>query len=48
MGENSCKTPSMRTAVTAAPSMPANSARRKLLPMVVPNPRSKGCAVNRP
>src|SRR6185437_3912607 len=48
MGENSCSTPSIRTAVIAAPSMELSSTRRRLLPMVVPKPRWKGCAVNMP
>ena len=48
MGLNSCSTPSMRTAVMAAPSMELSSTRRRLLPMVVPKPRWKGCAVNMP
>ena len=48
MGLNSCSTPSMRTAVMAAPSIELSSTRRRLLPMVVPNPRWKGCAVNMP
>ena len=44
MGENSCRTPSILTAVNAAPSMDESSARRIALPMVVPNPRSNGWA----
>src|SRR6202011_3843272 len=48
IGLNSCSTPSMRTAVMAAPSMELSSTRRRLLPTVVPNPRWKGCAVNMP
>src|SRR5262245_5775000 len=48
MGENSCSTPSTRTAVMAAPSMLDSSTRRSALPTVVANPRSKGWAVNRP
>ena len=46
--ENSCKTPSMRTAVIAAPSIEDSSARRRLLPIVVPKPRSNGWAKNLP
>ncbi|MCA1641275.1 MAG: hypothetical protein LC785_04670 [Acidobacteria bacterium] len=46
--ENSCSTPSILTAVIAAPSIEESSARRRLLPMVVPKPRSKGCAEKRP
>src|ERR1035438_673519 len=38
----------MRIAVTAAPSMELRSVRRRALPMVVPNPRSKGWALNLP
>src|SRR5580704_13568964 len=45
---NSCRTPSMRTAVTAAPSIEDNRVRRRALPMVVPNPRSNGWALNLP
>ena len=41
---NSCSTPSIFTAVTAAPSTELNSTRRKELPMVVPKPRSNGWA----
>ena len=41
---NSCSTPSIFTAVIAAPSMEDSSTRRSALPMVVPNPRSNGCA----
>src|ERR1700745_1498477 len=44
MDWNSCSTPSILTAVTAAPSMELSSTRRSALPMVVPNPRSNGCA----
>src|SRR5439155_12982085 len=46
--ENSCSTPSTRTAVMAAPSMLESSTRRRALPTVVANPRSKGWAVKRP
>ena len=48
MGENSWSTPSILTAVTAAPSIDDSSTRRSALPTVVPNPRSNGCAGNRP
>ena len=48
IGLNSCATPSMRTAVIAAPSIELSSTRRRPVPMVEPNPRSKGCAVNMP
>ena len=44
IGENSCSTPSIFTAVTAAPSTDESSTRRSALPMVVPKPRSNGCA----
>ena len=44
MGENSCSTPSIFTAEKAAPSIEDSSTRRMALPMVVPNPRSNGCA----
>src|SRR6202789_2552397 len=45
---NSCNTPSILTAVTAAPSIDESSVRRSALPIVVPNPRSKGWALNLP
>src|SRR5271170_646963 len=48
IGENSCNTPSIFTAVIAAPSIELNSARRREFPTVVPHPRSKGCAENFP
>ena len=48
IGENSCEMPSILTAVIAAPSIELSSARRRELPMVVPKPRSNGCAVKRP
>src|SRR5665213_1022906 len=48
MGLNSWATPSIRTAVMAAPSIELISTRRKPVPMVDPNPRSKGWAVNIP
>ena len=44
IGENSWSTPSILTAVTAAPSIDDSSTRRIALPTVVPNPRSNGCA----
>jgi hypothetical protein len=44
IGENSCSTPSILTAVTAAPSIDESSTRRMALPIVVPNPRSNGWA----
>ena len=44
IGENSCSTPSIFTAVIAAPSTEESSTRRSALPMVVPKPRSNGCA----
>ena len=47
IGENSWSTPSIFTAVMAAPSTEESSTRRSALPIVVPNPRSKGCAWNR-
>src|SRR6185312_2420758 len=48
IGENSWSTPSIFTAVIAAPSIEESSTRRSALPIVVPKPRSKGCAQNRP
>src|SRR5271156_1761290 len=45
---NSCSTPSIFTAVTAAPSIDESRVRRSALPMVVPKPRSKGWALNLP
>jgi hypothetical protein len=48
IGLNSCETPSMRTAVIAAPSIELSSARRSELPIVEPKPRSNGCAEKRP
>src|SRR5580700_3179481 len=45
---NSCSTPSIRTAVTAAPSIELSSVRRRALPIVVPKPRSNGWALNLP
>src|ERR1700746_1476752 len=46
--ENSWSTPSILTAVTAAPSIELSKARRRALPTVVPHPRSNGCAEKRP
>src|SRR5512143_918334 len=46
--ENSCSTPSMRTAVMAAPSSDDRSTRRGALPSVMPNPRSRGSMTNLP
>jgi hypothetical protein len=48
IGENSWSTPSIFTAVMAAPSIELSKARRMALPTVVPQPRSKGCAENFP
>ena len=48
IGENSCSTPSTRTAVIAAPSMLDSSTRLRALPTVVAKPRSKGWAKKRP
>src|SRR5580658_3935977 len=48
MEENSCNTPTIFTAVIAAPSIELNRARRSALPTVVPHPRSNGCAENFP
>ena len=45
---NSCSTPSILTAVMAAPSIEERRTRRRALPIVVPQPRSSGCAVKRP
>src|SRR6185369_7604346 len=45
--ENSCTTPSICTAVTAAPCREERSTRRRLLPSVTPNPRSRGSATRR-
>ena len=42
--ENSWSTPSILTAVIAAPSIEESSTRRSALPIVVPKPRSNGCA----
>jgi hypothetical protein len=40
--ENSCRTPSILTAVIAAPSTDESRMRRSAFPIVVPNPRSNG------
>ena len=48
MGLNSWSTPSIRTAVMAAPSMELSSTRRRAVPTVEPNPRSNGDALNTP
>ncbi len=48
MAENSCSTPSICTAVTAAPSIEESKTRRMALPTVVAKPRSNGCATKRP
>ena len=45
MDENSCSTPSMEMAVTAAPCNEDSSTRRSELPSVRPKPRSSGSAV---
>src|SRR5258708_4717227 len=45
--ENSCTTPSICTAVTAAPCSEDRSTRRRLLPSVTPKPRSRGSATRR-
>ena len=47
MEENSCTTPSICTAVTAAPCSEDRSTRRSELPSVTPNPRSSGSATMR-
>src|SRR5918994_2730938 len=44
MDENSCSTPSIWTAVTAAPWRDDSRTRRRGLPSVVPKPRSSGSA----
>ena len=44
MGVNSCSTPSIFTAVIAAPSMDESKTRRSAFPIVVPKPRSNGWA----
>jgi redox-regulated HSP33 family molecular chaperone len=45
---NSCTTPSILTLVTATPGREDRSTRRKLLPKVVPKPRSRGSTTNLP
>ena len=45
---NSCSAPSILTAVMAAPCSDDRSTRRRLLPSVVPNPRSSGSQLNLP
>ena len=45
---NSCSAPSIFTAVIAAPWSDDRSTRRRLLPSVVPKPRSSGSQVNLP
>jgi hypothetical protein len=47
MEENSCTTPSICTAVTAAPCREDSSTRRSELPRVTPKPRSRGSAIMR-
>ena len=47
MEENSCTTPSIWTAVTAAPCSDDSSTRRSALPSVTPKPRSSGSATIR-
>ena len=44
--ENSCRTPSIRMLVTAAPGMDDSSVRRSELPIVYPNPGSSGSMTN--
>src|SRR5689334_2746796 len=46
--ENSCWTPSILTAVTAAPGRDERSTRRSAFPSVTPKPRSRGSIVNFP
>ena len=41
MVENSCSTPSMRTAVIAAPGRALSSMRRRALPSVMPKPAAQ-------
>ena len=45
MDENSCRTPSICIAVTAAPWIDDNKILLKEFPMVCPNPFSKGSAI---
>ena len=44
--ENSCCTPSILTAVTAAPGSDDRSTRRSAFPSVTPKPRSRGSIEN--
>ena len=44
--ENSCRTPSTRMLVTAAPGMDDSSVRRSELPIVYPKPGSSGSMTN--
>ena len=46
--ENSCSTPSIWTAVTAAPSIDDSRHAPQRVADVVAKPRSNGCAVKRP
>ncbi len=46
MLESSCSTPSMRTAQIATPSSEETNTRRSALPIVIPNPRSRGKTAN--
>ena len=46
--ENSCRTPSILTVVTAAPVSDESKTRRSALPTVVPKPRSYASVLNRP
>ena len=46
--ENSCRTLSILTEVTAAPEMEDRRTRRSALPRVTPNPRSSGSTINLP
>jgi hypothetical protein len=46
--ENSCCTPSILTAVTAAPGRDERSTRRSAFPSVTPKPRSRGSIENLP
>src|ERR1700722_13576715 len=48
MVEISCSTPWILTRVTALPSKLESSRRRRLLPTVMPKPRSNGSAMNLP
>src|SRR3972149_5122768 len=45
---NSCCTPSILAAVTAAPGRDERSPRRRAVPSVTPNPRSRGWILNLP